>query len=163
MGLALPAPARAYLIPVLGVAAMGAGVGDVGRGIRVILAYSHAANPVPLTSQFVTGVALVVIGVGSLAIGYRALRHPAVVPLTMLSLLIAFLAWQIVLSAVAFVLHPPLYLGEPVTGATRLFAGVSIVTLIGTYFLYRALGRWLQDHRRALEHPADPTVIQYRE
>lgn len=150
MGLALPAPARAYLIPVLGVAAMGAGVRDVGRGIRAVLAYSRAANPVPLTPEFVTGLAIIVIGLGSVAIGYRALRHPAVVPLTMLSLLIAFLTWQIVMTAVAFVLPPPLSVDEPVTATTRLFAGVSIVSLIGTYFLYRALGRWLQDHRRAL-------------
>ena len=148
MSTALTASLRAYLIPVLGVAAMAGGILDLSAGIRAVLAYGRAVNPVPLTLEFTAGIAAFVIGVGSIAIGYRAVRHPRVVPLTMLSLMIAFLTWQVVVVILSFALPAPPSFDERITTATMLFVAVDIAAFVGAWFLFRALKRWLQEHRQ---------------
>src|SRR5712691_3627357 len=106
MRLALGPSVRGYPVPTLGVAAMAAGVRDLGGGTRAVLAYGRAVDPTPLTLEFTVGLAMIIIGLGSLVIGYRALRYPAIVPLTMLSAMTALLTWQTVMYTLAVAILP---------------------------------------------------------
>ena len=76
------------------------------------------------------------------------MRHPIVVPLTMLSVMITFLIWQIGMILVSFVLPPPDSLNGPITGTIRLLALLDLASFVGAYFLFRAIRRALQKHRR---------------
>jgi len=140
--------ARAYLMPFLGLALIAGGILDLGHGMRAVLAYSRAAYPVPLTPWFIAGLGMMIMGLGSMAIGYRAMRHPLRVPLTMLSVMVAFLTWQVVVSFLLVLLHPYLSLYGVLTAATRAFVLASLVSLTGAYVWFRALRRWLQAYRR---------------
>jgi len=139
---------RTYLIPTLGFAAIAGGIRDLGGGARAVLSYTRAPYPIPLTPQFTLGIGAIIIGLGSVAIGYRAVRHPIVVPLTMLSVMITFLIWQIGMILVSFVLPPPDSLNGPITGTIRLLALLDLASFVGAYFLFRAIRRALQKHRR---------------
>jgi len=139
---------RTYLIPTLGFAAIAGGIRDLGGGARAVLSYTRAPYPIPLTPQFTLGIGAIIIGLGSVAIGYRAVRHPIVVPLTMLSVMITFLIWQIGMILVSFVLPPPDSLNGPITGTIRLLALLDLASFVGAYFLFRAIRRALQKNRR---------------
>ena len=148
MGTPLRTVVRTYLIPTLGFAAIAAGIRDLGGGARAVLSYARAPYPVSLTPQLTLGIGVIIIGLGSVAIGYRAVRHPIVVPLTMLSVMITFLIWQIGMILVSFVLPPPHSLSEPITGTFRLLALLDLASFVGAYFLFRAIRRALQKNRR---------------
>ena len=139
---------RTYLIPTLGFAAIAGGIRDLGGGARAVLSYARAEYPVSWTPPLTPGIGMIIIGLGSVAIGYRAVRHPNVVPLTMLSVMITFLTWQIGMTLVSFVLPPPHSLSEPITGTFRLLALLDLASFVGAYSLFRAIRRALQKHRR---------------
>jgi hypothetical protein len=147
MSLALSPSVRAYLVPTLGVAAIAGGVRDLGGGIRALLAYGRAVYPMPHTIEYTFGLAMIIIGLGSLAIGYRALRHPAIVPLTMLSAMIAFLTWQIVMYTLAATILPETSFEVPLTTGTKVNGLVDVASFGAAYLLYRLLRRWLQELR----------------
>ena len=134
-------------MPFMGLMVIAGGILDLGRGMRAVLAYSRAAHPVPLAPWFITGLGLMIIGLGSTAIGYRAMRHPLRVPLTMLSIMIAFLTWQVVVSFLFVLIRPYISLYRAPTASTRVFALASLVSLIGAYVWFRALRRWLETNR----------------
>src|SRR6266487_2974719 len=159
MSLALGPSVRAYLVPTLGVAAMAGGVRDLGGGMRAVLAYGRAVDPMPLTLAFTGGLALIIMGLGSLAVGYRALRYPGIVPLTMLSAMIAFLTWQIVMYTLAVAILPAPSLHVPLTAATRLLALVDVASFCGAYFLYRMLRRWVQKERESQRVTVDASAV----
>ena len=138
---------RAYLMPFLGLAVIAGGILDLGRGTRAVLAYSRAAYPVPLTLWFVGGLGLMIMGLGSIAIGYHAMRHPLGVPLTMLSVMVTFLTWQVVVSFLLWLIQPYLSLNGRPTTSTKAFVLASLISLIGAYVWFRALRRWLQAYR----------------
>ncbi len=140
---------RAYLLPTLGVAAMAGGVRDIGGGIRAVLEYGSALDPIPLTPLFTLGLALIIVGLGSVAVGYRAMRYPAIVPLTMLSAMIAFLSWQIVMYTLASTVLPAPSFSVPIAAGMKLLALVDVVSFGGAYFFYRMLRRWLEEHRKS--------------
>lgn len=142
------APLRPYLIPVLGFAAVAGGIRDVGGGIRALLTYSHASDPFPLTPLFVFGLGIIIVGLGSVAIGYRAIRSPGIVPLTMLSIMVTFLALQVVVYVLLVVLQPSLSYETGVTNATRAFAVSGLLSIAGADFLFRVIRRGLEAHRR---------------
>ena len=135
-------------MPFLGVMVIAGGILDLGRGVRAVLAYSRAAYPIPLTLLLIAGLGLMIVGLGSMAIGYHAMRHPLRVPLTMLSITVAFLTWQVVLSFLHELLHPYLSLYGAPTASTRVYLLASLVSLAGAYVWFRALRRWLQADRR---------------
>ena len=134
-------------MPFLGLMVIAGGILDLGRGMRAVLTYSRAVYPVPLP-WFIAGLGLMIIGLGSTAIGYRAMRHPLRVPLTMLSIMIAFLTWQVVVSFLFVLLRPHVSLNRAPTASTRVFVLASLVSLIGAYVWFRALRRWLETNRR---------------
>ena len=135
-------------MPFLGLMAIAGGILDLGHGLRAVLAYSRAVHPAPLAPWFIVGLGLMIMGLGSTAIGYRAMRHPLRVPLTMLSIMIAFLTWQVVVSFLFVLLRPHVSLNRAPTASTRVFVLASLVSLIGAYVWFRALRRWLETNRR---------------